>query len=156
MLLFVVIAPKKDLVAVAAREALAEKATGKRKWSMQAAEKRDLRPLRRGPSTPLAAPSALAERVWEGLPDLLAMMTLSLLLRFIGELSSHHPKAAWERIRGTMLPEDKWVLKQADPKGLIVWSYTFSDFVNDLLDLFSYFPFSSALLISFFLCSSSV
>ena len=115
-------APKKDLAALEAKEALAEKAAEKRKRPAQTVEERDHRCLRMGLSTPKAAPPTSAERVREGLPALPAMITLPFLLRFIGEGFGCQPKAARERIRGTLLHENMRVFEQADPEGLIGWS----------------------------------
>ena len=84
-------APTKDLVALATREALAEKATGKRKKPAQVAKERDLRRLRKGQATPKVAPPPPVERIGEGFPDLPAMMTPPFLLRSVGKGSSRRP-----------------------------------------------------------------
>ena len=52
--LLAVIAPKKVLAALAAKDALVEKAVGKRKRPMPTAKERDFHHLRRGPSIPKA------------------------------------------------------------------------------------------------------
>ena len=127
-----------------AKEALAKKAIGKRKRPAQDAEERVLWRLRKGHSTPNAAPLAPVEKVGKGLPDLPAIMTTPLLLRSAKEGSSRQPKAVRERIRGALLPDDIRVFEHADPEGLIGWSYAFSDFISDLPTLFSSLPFPSA------------
>ena len=65
---------KKDLAALAARESLIKKNTGKRKRPASATEEKDLQLLKRGSSTPKAAPSAPVEKVGEGLSNLSAQV----------------------------------------------------------------------------------
>ena len=110
--------PKKDLVALAAREALVEKAAGKRKRLALAGEERDLRRLRRGPSMPKAKPLSQEERVRESLTNVPTTMTPLFLLRSAGKGFNRQLKAARERIRMALLPEDMKVFEQTDPKGL--------------------------------------
>ena len=66
-------APKKDLVGLAAKEALAEKSAGKRAGVGHRGEGHPT--LRKGPSTPKVAPSVPVEKVREGLPNHSTMMT---------------------------------------------------------------------------------
>ena len=110
---------KKDLAAFAAREALVEKAIGKKKRSAQTAEERDLRRLRRGPSMPKVVPPSPIERVGKGVPELPATMTPSFLLRFVGERSNRELKATRERVRRGLFPKDLKTFEKTNLEGLI-------------------------------------
>ena len=116
-------------MALMAREALAEKASGKRKRLAHAAKERELRWIWRGPATPKAPPLLPVEKVEEVLLDLPVTMTPPFLLRFAGDGSSRQLKPAWERIRGTLIPEDIQAFNQANEEGLNGWYYAFADFV---------------------------
>ena len=119
-------APKKDMIVLVVREALTEKATGKRKTLTQAADERDLRSLKRGQATPKTAPLQLVEGkvegVEKGLPDLPTMRTPPFLLRSVGEGFSCQLKSTRERIKKALLLEDMKVFEQIDLEGLIRWS----------------------------------
>ena len=89
-------APKKDLVALATREALTEKATRKKKRPTSATE---------------VAPPVSVKRVGEGLPNLLAMMISPFLLRSAEDGTNRQPKATQVMIKGAFLPEDMRVFE---------------------------------------------
>ena len=121
-------APKKDLAALAAREALAKKATEKRKRSAHTAEERELRRIWRGRATLRAPPPPLVERVEEVYPDLPVIITPSFLHRSAGEGSSLRLMIAWDRISRALILDGMRAYEQADDKGLIGWHYVFIDF----------------------------
>ena len=113
-------APKNDLAALAAKEALAEKAAGKSKSLALVSEERDFCCLRRGPSTPKIVQPVTAEKVGDGVPDLIAIISPPFSLdRSARERSSRSTKVVRERIKGAVLPEDVNCFEQAPPEGLI-------------------------------------
>ena len=100
-------APRKDLVALTTKEALVEKVTGNRKRPTPAVKERNFCHLMRDPSRPKEVSLAPVEKVDEGLLDLVAMMPPHFPFgRSIEEGSSRTSRAAHERIRGALLPNN--------------------------------------------------
>ena len=128
-------APKNDLAALAAQEALAEKADAKGKRPAQAVEEREFWRIQRGPIINRAPPPPPVETIGEIQPDLHAIMIPPFLLKSAGEGSSCQPKPDRERIMGVLIPEDLKAFEQANDEGLIGRHYAFADFVSILLFL---------------------
>ena len=127
-------APKKDLVALTTKKALAEKVAGKWKSPAPTDEERGFHCLRRGPRAAKVVQPAAMEKVGEDVPSLAAMMAHIFLLKSpAGEGSSRSDHAARERIRWALLTKDVKVFEQVLPKGLTKCLYDFSNFVSKCL-----------------------
>ena len=98
---------KKDLAALATKEALAKKVVGKRKRPTVAGDEWELYRQRKGPAVAKVVPPVITENVIEDIPDITTMMPPSfLVMRSSREGFRCLAYPAREGIRGSLLNED--------------------------------------------------